>query len=327
MKIPPSYSITSEMLLLISQIEAERLYFSSLALPQPIKEKIQRVSLLKSSLFSARIEGNPLRFSDLETGRAKDDTKQEIFNIVDAANILDKTGKEKITKNLLLQLHARVLRDISPDAGHFRKEISAIFNQAGVAVYMPPPPNSVLGLVDRLLAYCNSDKEKFALINAFVSHLVFEKIHPFLDGNGRVGRLLIAAVLKAKGWDFVFTVPLEEYLDENKDEYYFHLDRGMQHTNDYLLFMLGAFHEEMERIRGQIEKEAAKIEEPFLPPRQEEIYNIIKDHVVVSFDMIRRRFLQVPHRTLRYDLKKLVDSGFIEKTGEKRGRYYRVRKG
>lgn len=65
---------------------------------------------------------------------------------------------------------------------------------------------------------------------------------------------------------------------------------------------------------------------PFLPPRQEEILNIIKDHIVVSFDMIRRRFIQVPERTLRYDLKKLLDRKLVEKSGETRGRYYRVRK-
>ncbi len=67
-------------------------------------------------------------------------------------------------------------------------------------------------------------------------------------------------------------------------------------------------------------------ENPFLPPRQEEILNIIKDHMVVSFDMIRRRFTKVPKRTLRWDLKKLLDRKLIEKSGETRGRYYRVRK-
>lgn len=136
MKIPPYYTVTSEMLALLTEIEASRMYFSSLTLPLPLKEKIQRVSLLKSSLFSARIEGNTLTLDDL------------------------------------------------------------------------------------------IDKEK-----------------------------------------------------------------------------------------------------PFLPPRQEEIYNIIKDHVVVSFDRIRRRFLKVPPRTLRYDLKKLVDRGLVEKAGETKGSYYRIKKG
>lgn len=315
------------MLSLISKIEAERLYFSSLNLGSEIKENIQRVSLLKSSLFSARIEGNSLKISDFEFGKdAEEEKKKEIFNIVNAINFIDKHIKgNTITKDNVLDLHSLVLKDISPDVGRIRSEISAIFNQAGVAVYMPPPPSQIAKLLNDLLVYINLE-EKFPLITAFIAHLVFEKIHPFLDGNGRVGRLLISAILKSKGWDFSFAVPFEEYLDEHKDEYYFHLGNGLENTNAYLEFMLRAFYQQIAKVKDQINEEIAKESHPFLPPRQEEILNIIKDQIIVSFDMVRRRFLQVPERTLRYDLKKLLDRKLIEKSGETRGRYYRIRK-
>lgn len=315
------------MLLLIAQIEAERIHFSSLNLPPELKVNIQRVSILKSSLFSARIEGNPLRISDFEFGaETEEEKKKEIFNILEGISFIDKNIKNySLTKNLFLQLHTLVLKNISGNSGHFRNEVSAIFNQAGIAVYMLPPPSIISKLLDELLVYVNSDKEKFPLIVSFIAHLIFEKIHPFLDGNGRVGRLLISAILKSKGWYFTFTVPFEEYLDEHKDEYYFYLDKGLTSANDYLLFMLEAFYTQIERIKSQINEELAKEKHPFLPPRQEEILNIIKDQIVVSFDMIRRRFLKVPERTLRYDLKKLLDRKLIEKSGETRGRYYRVK--
>ncbi len=328
MKIPPEYSISDEMLLLISKIEAERIYLSSLHLPFQLKENIQRVSLLKSSLFSARIEGNPLKITDFEFGaETEEEKKKEIFNIADTTNFIDKKIKgDRLTKDMLLRLHRLVLRNIASDAGHFRSEVSAIFNQAGVAVYMPPPPTQILKLLNDLLVYVNSEKEKFPLIIAFIAHLLFEKIHPFLDGNGRVGRLLISAILKSKNWDFAFAVPFEEYLDEHKDEYYFYLDIGLKNTNDYLEFMLKAFYRQIEKIKNQIDDELSKENNPFLPPRQEEILNIIKDQVVASFDMIHRRFIEVPQRTLRYDLKKLLDRQLIEKSGETRGRYYRIKK-
>ena len=327
MKIPPAYTISDAILALITKIEAERLYFFSLNLQDTIKENIQRVSLLKSSLFSARIEGNPLKISDFEVGsETEEEKKKEIFNIVKAINFIDNNVKKNVlTRDIILHLHSLVLKGISSNAGYFRTEISAIFNQAGVAVYMPPPPLQVAKLLDSLLIYINSE-EKFPLINAFVAHLIFEKIHPFLDGNGRVGRLLISAILKSKGWDFSFTVPFEEYLDDYKDEYYFHLDQGLENTNDYLEFMLSAFYRQIEKIKDQINEEIAKEAHPFLPPRQEEILNIIKDQIIVSFDMIRRRFMQVPERTLRYDLKKLLDRKLIEKSGATKGSYYRVRK-
>lgn len=326
MIIPPHYTITSEMLALLTEIEASRMFLSSLTLPSLLKEKIQRVSLLKSSLFSARIEGNKLTFSDLDSKKTKDDKRTEVFNIVEAVRFIDThIHKGTLKEQVLLILHKHVLKGINSDAGYFRKEVSAIFNSAGVAIYLPPPPSEVPELLAHLFIYINSDEEKFPLITALISHFIFEKIHPFLDGNGRVGRLLIAAILKTKGWDFTFTVPFEEYLDERKDSYYFHLDRGTKETNEYLLFMLQAFREQIDRIKKQINVETTKGERIFLPPRQEEIYNIIKDHVVTPFDIIRRRFLKVPPRTLRYDLKKLVDGGFIEKSGETKGRYYRVK--
>ena len=326
MNIPPLYTVTPEILALIAKIESERLHIASLDLPKPLKDKIQRVSLLKSSLFSARIEGNPLKLADIEVQDKKSQKKLEVFNITQAIRFIDgHVTKGDLKKDLLLQIHMRVLKELSPDAGHLRHEASAIFNQAGVAVYTPPPASHISKLIDSLLSFVNSDTEKFPLIAAFVAHLVFEKIHPFLDGNGRVGRLLIAAVLKTRGWGFTFTVPFEEYLDNHKDDYYFHLDKGLENTNDYLLFMLEAFWQQTQTIKAQIEEELKKDQKVFLPPRQEEIYNIIGDHKVVSFDTIRRRFAKVPERTLRYDLKKLLDKKLIEKSGETRGRYYRVK--
>jgi len=326
MKIPPIFIISPEMIELIAKIESHRINFASLNVNPQIKDNIQRKSLLKSSLYSARIEGNPLQLIDVSFEKSNEINKLEIFNIIEASKFIERNINPSIvSKTMILELHKRVLRDINPAAGYFRTEQSAIFNQAGVALYMPPSPFGIPKLIDELLSYINNDKEKFPLIKAFVAHLCFEKIHPFLDGNGRVGRLLISLILKAKGWDFTFAVPFEEYLDDNRLEYYFHMDQGLKETDQYLLFMLDAFLSEIEKIREDIKNETNKEGLLFLPPRQEEIFNIIKEQKIVSFDMIRRRFLKVPERTLRYDLKKLSGIGIIEKNGETKGSFYRVK--
>lgn len=326
MRIPPFYKITPEILELISKIEANRLLFTSLNIPLSVKEKIQRVSLLKSSLYSARIEGNPLTLTDIQNNR-NSNKKTEVLNIQEAVHYIDINLKlnQQLQKDTVLNIHKLVMKNIFPSARFFRKEISAIYNQAGVAVYLTPPPQQVMPLITQLFDYINSDKEKFPIINAFINHLVFEKIHPFLDGNGRVGRLLVFCVFRVKGWEFNLAIPFEEYLDEHKDEYYFYLDCGIKNTNDYLLFMLKAFYEETEKIRSQVQLELDNNSKKtiILPPRQEELYYIIKDHNCVSFDFIRRRFMIVPGRTLRYDLKKLQEKNFIVKTGNTKGVFYK----
>ncbi|KKP51225.1 MAG: Filamentation induced by cAMP protein Fic [Candidatus Roizmanbacteria bacterium GW2011_GWA2_33_33] len=301
------------------------MYLSSLPIPKELKQKIQRISLLKSSLFSARIEGNPLTLEAVNKGETDNEKNKEIFNILKANKYLEKTikNKFKINKKFIYDLHSLVMFGELGKTKGFRNEMGAIFNQAGVAAYLSPPPTQVNGLVNQLIEYINSNVEKFPLICAIISHLVFEKIHPFVDGNGRVGRLLIFSILKAKGYGEVYLIAFEKYLDENKSDYYYYLDHGLKKTEDYLVFMLNSFLKESEELKKQIES-AKNGKEKLLPPRQEEIYLIIKEHTIASFDNIRRRFLKVPERTLRYDLKKLVDKGLAIKIGQTKGSYYKI---
>ena len=139
MKIPPPYHITPEMIGIIAKIEVHRINFATLSVPAQVKEKIQRVSLLKSSLYSARIEGNPLELSEVSFEKSKEINKLEIFNILEASNFIEnRIKKNLITKDMILKLHSLVLKNINANAGFPRKEQSAIFNQAGIAIYMPP---------------------------------------------------------------------------------------------------------------------------------------------------------------------------------------------
>lgn len=326
MKIPPGYKITSEILNLISKVDANLIFLSSLNVPTELKQKIQRISLLKSSLFSARIEGNTATLGTINKSESDQEKNKEIFNILKANKFLEKTVKKdfQISKEYIFYLHSLVMFGETEKTVGFRHEMGAIFNQAGVAVYLSPPPTQVNGLINQLIEYINSEIEKFPLICALVSHLVFEKIHPFVDGNGRIGRLLIFSILKAKGYGEGYLISFEKYLDENKSDYYYFLDQGYKNTEDYLVFMLNSFLRESEELKKQIES-AKNGKENLLPPRQEEIYLIVKEHTVVSFDNIRRRFLKVPERTLRYDLKKLVEKELVIKIGETRGSYYKAK--
>ena len=311
------------MLSLISKIDALRLFFLSYPIPELMKQNIQRMSLLKSSLFSARIEGNPLTLENIDHASDKE-KKMEIFNIQDGANYIKERVKsdENLSKSLILNLHSIVMKNLRTDAGYFRKEAGAIFNQAGIAIYMPPPPEYMIELLAKLIEYVISDQEKFPLIKALIAHLIFEKIHPFIDGNGRVGRLLIFYICKISNFDFAIFIPFEEYLDKKRSDYYYHLDNGLKDTNRYLIFMLEAFLHETEKLRDFVIKEQKK--KIILPPREQEIFDIIKDHPMISFDFIRRRFLKIPERTLRYDLKKLADKNIIIKIGKTRGSFYKT---
>lgn len=328
MKIPPSYHLSNEILELVSFIDSLRIYFNSNPISQNLKLNIQRKSILKSSLYSAKIEGNQLdehtipekTLNNLNTKILNE--QLEVFNILDGYEYIQNNDL-KIDKDLILKLHQILMNKLSSDNGKIRHEQSAIFNQAGIAIYITPPPEKVMEYIEELVIFINSQKQ-FPLIVALVSHLIFEKIHPFLDGNGRVGRLLFQAILKNKNYFFPFCIPFEEYLNEHKSDYYYHLEKGLINTDEYLLFMLKAYLTQIEKIKKNLEIEINNKEKIYLPLRREEILNIVKDHGTVSFDFIKRRFLRVPERTLRYDLKKLIDSKLIVKIGTTNKVVYKI---
>jgi Fic family protein len=203
--------------------------------------------------------------------------------------------------------------------------MEAIFNSAGIAIFMPPPPRLILFLTEKLFKYANSNKEEFAPIKACLCHYTFEKIHPFVDGNGRVGRLLIQKILLQLGYGMKGLLSLEEYLDKHRSEYYLSLEDSERDVTGYLEFMLSAINETAQIAKELVLQKKKNDFSELLLPRRSEIYHIIKDHKLINFDAIRRRFLSVNERTLRYDLKKLQDNNLIRKRGTTNGVYYEPR--
>lgn len=327
MLIPPKYTINSKIISLLQEIEnlKTKLIISS-ENELNISHKRQK-SILKSSLYSARIEGNKLKQDEVSSeilNNPKEIEKIELANIYQTIEyILSKNWNKKISIEDIKQIHHKILLNISTNAGSFRSEQSAIFNQAGVVIYVCPPPQQIKPLLTDLLNYIHSNDEPITLIKAAVSHFSFEKIHPFLDGNGRVGRSLIHLILKKYNYDLGGMVAFEQYIDENKDTYYDYLSLSQKDITLFIKFILQAILNGLKRQVNSSSKTPIELSlEDKLPLRRFEILNIIKDHKFVSFDFIKRRFISTPERTLSYDLKKLQDVGLIKKRGATRGVIY-----
>ena len=324
MIIPPKYILTPKISEYLSRIESAKEVINSISIPPEIEINIRRRSTLRSSLFSARIEGNTLTLDDIARLPSKDQRQIEISNILKALNLISERPARDLTLKDLTQFHSIVMHGLieKQNLGNFRTESSAIFNAAGIAIYMPPPPRQISSLVNKLVAYINSPKENFNPIRACLAHYVFEKIHPFLDGNGRVGRILLQAVLAKGGYGMKGLLAVEEKLDKQRASYYKDLESPERDVTDYLEFMLECIAISAHEAKDQV-LEKQKVEaEDYLLPRRAEILRVIKDHGMVSFDQIRRRFLAINERTLRYDLKKLQDGGLIRKRGATNGAFY-----
>lgn len=314
----------------MTKIEANKTYIQTLTIPDKIISNLTHQSLLKSSVYSAQIEGNTLSPDDIESKTEEEEQQYErleVENIIKALSYMRDTAiPEIIELPYVLQLHKLVMHKLvhSTQAGVLRKEPSAIFDSYGNVVYMTPPPSEINDLLIALLQLVNGSDDLFPLIRAALVHLTFEKIHPFLDGNGRVGRLLFQAILAKHGYHFNWLISIEELLQQKKQTYYALLDQN--DATEFIEFMLEILYEESERLKAKVTDISHPTDEDFLLPRRREILEIIRDHNTTSFDQIQRRFLKVPARTLRYDIQQLEKQGFIRKIGTTRGAMYQTKK-
>jgi len=290
-----------------------------------IEASLRHQSLLKSSLFSARIEGNMLRVEEVvrpQRNVSRSIEKIEVFNILAALQWIHAgRAPKRLTVNTILRLHRFVLHGISSHAGRFRNEPSAIFNTAGVAIYMTPPPSEIRTLIQKLIIMTKTSKEH-GVIQAAKSHFAFEKIHPFIDGNGRVGRLLSSLILKNAGYGFRGLVVLEEYLNDHREEYYDLLATVGKDITGFVSFFCETVAISSESAIEMLKKVKEEKPEDMLLPRRKEILEIIRDHKLISFDGIKRRFHAVPESSLHYDLAMLQKKKFIKKLGTTRGVLY-----
>lgn len=306
------WKITPEINQLLIELEALKLSFTNLSAKPLLETSFRQYSLLKSSVYSARIEG----FLDTVNS-----PKKESQNLLTAYHfIFSNRSPQKITLSFIRQLHRLVLKNISSHAGHFRTEPWAIFNQSGGAIYLAPPHFEVPGLMKESVSFINSLSDHVAVKSA-IAQFVFEKIHPFADGNGRVGRLLSAFVLAKNSFGFKGLTPFEEYLEEHREDYYYHLETNLDCTGFIQFFLEALIFQSKKDLEKLSSVEAEKAEDSLLP-RRREILEIVRDHPECSFDFLQRRFLAINPKTLHNDISCLIKAGFIKKLGATKGVVY-----
>jgi len=323
MKFPPIFEKTELLSKAIYDLDVLKAAFELHPIAKEIVVLKRDKSILKSALFSARIEGNPLTFEEIAMDSqelSEDNSKREIFNLVALYKDIDSFTSQLPSKELIKDMHEQALRGVSPSGGFFRTEDSAIWNQAGVAVYITPAPQQIFPLLDELFLWIKDSKEHPAVIAA-VAHIWFEKIHPFDDGNGRVGRFLSAAILSKGGFGFGGLVPVEEYLEKFREDYYVELGRDKQDVTSFIEFFIRGLVSQVQTSLQ--ESEYVEISDTLsLSPRRAELVAIIRDHKSTSFDALIRRFRSIPSRSLHNDLAQLIKAGYIRRRGTTRGALY-----
>jgi Fic family protein len=187
----------------------------------------------KEAVLSSQIEGTQSSLDDLlafeldGTSTRLPDDLEEVFNHVSAMNYgLERLETLPLSLRLIREIHGRLLEGVrgsAKDPGEFRRSQNWIGPPGALladAAYVPPPPAELMAMLGDLEKFLNDPGDLPALVHAAVAHAQFETIHPFLDGNGRMGRLLITFMLVCCGVLHRPLLYLSYYLKRHRAEYY-----------------------------------------------------------------------------------------------------------
>jgi Fic family protein len=223
----------------------------------------------------------------------------------------------------VLKLHA-----IIGQKGALDREPVGLFRpyQVRVGNHLPPKAREVPGLMSELLEWLNGDGRAWpAVISSAILHYQFEFIHPFGDGNGRVGRTLAAWQLYRKQFDTNHIFAVDEVLLEDRQGYYRALDRAQTQGNDltgWVEYIAEAIDEALERTWKRIQSVNLSGSGPqlTLTPKQEKLLSLLRGSPLGIHEI--QSALAVTKPGAHHILKPLLAAGLISRTaGHKTGRY------
>jgi len=316
----PPYQITPVILKLIVSISEKlgQINAKFLDKPSPKLRKENRIKTIHSSLS---IEGNTLTEEQitalLENKRIVGPKKEvnEVLNAIKAYNYLNKFDPH--SSKSFLKAHEILMKGLVPENGKYRKKGVGIMAGARLA-HLAPPAENVPHLMNDLFLYLKTSKE-ITLIKSCVFHYEMEFIHPFIDGNGRMGRMWQTLILMRDYPVFEF-IPFENLIHKSQRKYYLALSQSDKSGNStpFIEYMLQVIDDSLNTtldVKSHILNTEDRLAY-FSQLNQTEFTR--KDYMNI--------FKEISSATASRDLKKGVEIRLFKKQGDKTKTIYRILK-
>lgn len=345
----PKYNITNNILKNIGIVEASKEVIVNAPLVPAWEAKFRKEAAERTIHHGTHLEGNPLtedEVRDVLEGQeviARDRDIQEILNYRNVLKFIDgiqvqlgSGGNYSLTLETILELHRLTTERVLPpeSCGQFRFRQVVIRNtKTGQISYTPPPAVEVPYLVEDLINWVNSDEAKqiHPVIKAGIIHYELSRIHPFLDGNGRVGRALATLVMFLDNYDIRKFFSFEEYFDENPMDYYLTLqavsnqlvlDTHERDLTPWLEYFIEGLAIELNRIKEKVRRISTDSrvkdklgEQVELNERQMLIMEYLHRHGKMQNKDFRKILPDYSDDTVLREMKLLKKKGLIKKLG------------
>jgi Fic family protein len=333
----PRYSITNDIAQNLMIIQRAATIVDELPLPSSVLKNLQRQSRETTVILSTKIEGNRLdERSKREAMYSESHLSegQEVHNLMRAIEFLEQAEERQlpITEELVKKLHA-IIQVIHvgrrPRVSEYRTEQNQVGRRHEDGFYLPPEPQDVPGLMEDLVAWIN-EPATFAVpgpIKAGVFLYQFLTIHPYMDGNGRTGRMLATYILRRAGLGLKGLFILESYYDRHLKGYYQNLQLGLSHNYymgrsdpdmtpwiEFFVRGLAEVFQDASQLVEEKSREYTAVEPDLLrtlDPKQRIVFTQLafRYNWVSTTDL--RNLLDLSDRTIRDKVKTWIQQGFL----------------
>lgn len=316
MSYTPPFNITPKVLDLVSHI-SEIIGKLEVLAPTAITPKLRKANKIKTITGTLAIEGNTLgieKVTAILEGKRVMGSMREIAEVNGAIKVYDKlsTFDYKKLDDLLLS-HKMLMEEILTNAGSFRTSNVGVGGEDCV-VHVAPPHGHVSGLMQELFDWLGTS-DIHPLIKSSVFHYEFEFIHPFVDGNGRIGRLWQSLILHE--WKSIFSaIPIESVVKETQQEYYDALEASgtMGESTPFIEFMLEAILKACEDELQNGNNVPISVPKNVPLKRLDKIVALISENSSITIDQLAS-VCEVSDKTIKRDITKLKEQGLVERQG------------
>ena len=345
--LPPNLDWSSLLVMALSEAERDLSRLATLAGAFPFPRLLVQPFMRREAVLSSRIEGTRATLAELYTYESAqlsflepDSDVREVHDYVAALDYgLERMKTLPISLRLIRELHEKLLQGVrggNLTPGEFRRTQNWI-GPAGstimTATYVPPPVDEMNQALGDLEKFTQTSTDVPALARAAMIHYQFEAIHPFLDGNGRVGRQLMALLLAE--WNILPhpLLNLSVYFERYRQEYYDHLLAVSQREDweTWLRFFLRGVSAQskdsitrMERLGAIRSKYQPLVEAEKNSERMAAVVDFLFGCPIFNAKQLAEG-LNMPFKTSRQYIEKLVQAGILrEITGYARNQIYRA---
>ncbi len=323
----PPYDITEEMLELTSEIAEDLGKLSNVNNLERLP-RLRRVNRIKSIQSSLAIENNTLsieQVTDVINGKRVLGPQDDILAVKNAFAVYEMLpALDPFSLDDLKKAHGVMMNGLVEGAGEPRTSFVGVINEQGKVIHLAPPHDMVKGLMEQLFDWMRMSKTQM-LIRSSIFHYEFEFIHPFMDGNGRTGRLWQTALLAS--WKPIFAwIPIESIIKDSQQEYYnaIGLSTAEGKLNRFIIFMLGVIQKAISELARDTRNHQSHISNQI-----KALMSVIESYPMSAVELMEKLGLKSRVTFRKNYIQPALEAGLIAMTDpdtptNRNQRYYKI---